>query len=203
MNLDNDNKALDSDFNDILSRSLSDILDKDFNNNHILHEITPVSNNSATLTVGQTFAEWHNAFLPEQKSSVIMQEPQVTKALDYEQQEVLQLVVYGSGIDAMGITFLIASELLTNKTIPSYCWIFQQLKQLIDDTTFYSIQTLLTDREHALISAVQTEAPHIKHQLCIWHVEQNIIRNLNHKLKERFISFIKDFKVVMFEFIEN
>ncbi|CAG8584321.1 17193_t:CDS:2 [Cetraspora pellucida] len=54
----NDNKALDSDFNDILGRSLSDIFDKDFNNNHILYEITLVSNNSATLTVGQTFAEW-------------------------------------------------------------------------------------------------------------------------------------------------
>ncbi|CAG8839844.1 7545_t:CDS:1, partial [Cetraspora pellucida] len=58
-----------------------------------------------------------------------------------------------SGIDAMGITFLIASRLLTNETIPSYCWIFQQLKQLIGDTTFYNIQTLLTDRKHALISA--------------------------------------------------
>ncbi|CAG8746970.1 15314_t:CDS:2, partial [Cetraspora pellucida] len=54
----NNNKALDSDFNDILGRSLSNILDKDFNNNYILHEITPVSNNSATLTVDQTFAEW-------------------------------------------------------------------------------------------------------------------------------------------------
>ncbi|CAG8561587.1 9738_t:CDS:1 [Cetraspora pellucida] len=56
----NDNKALDSDFNDILGRSLSDILDKDFNDNYILHEITSVSNNSATLTVGQTFAKWHD-----------------------------------------------------------------------------------------------------------------------------------------------
>ncbi|CAG8690699.1 1467_t:CDS:1, partial [Cetraspora pellucida] len=108
-----------------------------------------------------------------------------------------------SGIDVMGITFLIASGLLTNETIPSYCWIFRQLKELIGDTTFYSIQTLLTDREHALISAVRTEAPHIKHQLCIWHVEQNIIKNLNNKLKERFISFIKDFKVIMFEAIEK
>ncbi|CAG8485282.1 6956_t:CDS:2 [Cetraspora pellucida] len=326
MNLNNNNKALDSDFNDILNRSLSDICDKDFNDNHILHKITSVSNNSATLTVGQTFAKWHdveqyiNAYAIKQgfatrlnyteknlgfliRAEIIYhragtpinlkhnhsmdaaavvfdpghrvpvptivnmltkkysryvhnkdiyntlshhshdyikelsQTAELLKGLNdnnkymftysvnnnrfhclffttysavvkFKQYSEILLIdaIYKtnrfgmpllliSGIDAMGITFLIASELLTNKTIPNYCWIFQQLKQLISDTTFYSIQMLLTDRKHALISAVQTETPHIKHQLCIWHVEQNIIRNLNHKLKERFIPFIKDFKL--------
>ncbi|CAG8623317.1 2752_t:CDS:2, partial [Cetraspora pellucida] len=319
--------------------SFSDSLDKDFNDNHILHEITPVSNNSATLTVGQTFAKWcdveqyvnayaikaeivcrhartpikyhvksvnleHNYpidaaavvfdpghhklsnnenmyvrmlynggvlvptivnMLTEEYSRYVhnkdiyntlshrscdyvkglLQTAELLKGLNdnnkymftysvnnnrlhclfftthsavvkfkqyskvllmdatYKTNRFGMPLLLISGIDAMDITFLIASRLLTNETIPSCCWIFQQLKQLIGDTTFYSIQTLLTDREHALISAVRTEALHIKHQLCIWHVEQNIIRNLNHKLKERFILFIKDFKVVMFEFIEN
>ncbi|CAG8721349.1 2984_t:CDS:2, partial [Cetraspora pellucida] len=56
---------------------------------------------------------------------------------------------------------------------------------------------LVTDRDLALISAVRTELPHVKHQFCVWHIEQNIIKNLNSKLKDKFIAFNKDFKAVM------
>ncbi|CAG8744611.1 6170_t:CDS:2, partial [Racocetra fulgida] len=51
----------------------------------------------------------------------------------------------------------------------------------------------------ALISAVRSKLSHVKHQLCIWHVEQNIVKNLHNKLKDKFIAFNKDFKAAMFE----
>ncbi|CAG8525140.1 5736_t:CDS:2 [Cetraspora pellucida] len=59
--------------------------------------------------------------------------------------------------------------------------------------------TLVNNGNLALISAVRTELLHVKHQLCIWHVEQNIVKNLNNKFKDKFIAFSKDFKAVMLE----
>ncbi|CAG8743967.1 12301_t:CDS:2, partial [Dentiscutata erythropus] len=59
--------------------------------------------------------------------------------------------------------------------------------------------TIMFDPDLALISAIRTKLPHIKHQLCVWHVEQNIVKNLNNKLKDKFIAFSKDFKAVIIE----
>ncbi|CAG8519083.1 312_t:CDS:2 [Dentiscutata erythropus] len=53
------------------------------------------------------------------------------------------LLIYG--VDTMGITFLIASRLLANETTSSFCWILQQLKQLIGDILVYNIRMLLTN----------------------------------------------------------
>ncbi|CAG8469485.1 10652_t:CDS:2 [Dentiscutata erythropus] len=51
-----------------------------------------------------------------------------------------------------------------------------------------------------LISGVNAmELPHVKHQLCVWHVEQNISKNLYNKLKDKFIAFSKDFKAIVIE----
>ncbi|CAG8585902.1 6467_t:CDS:2 [Cetraspora pellucida] len=82
-----------------------------------------------------------------------------------------------SSVDAIGIIFLVASRLLANETTPS----------------FYL----------AFVSALKTEASHVRHQLCIWHVKQNIIKNLSKKLKNKFIAFIKDFKTLMFKSVET
>ncbi|CAG8836490.1 11872_t:CDS:2, partial [Gigaspora margarita] len=104
-----------------------------------------------------------------------------------------------SGVNAMGMTFLIASCLLANETVSNFCWTLSQLKQIAGDTIIHNMRTLVTDGDLALISAIRTELPYIKHQLCIWHIEQNIVKNLNNKLKDKFIAFSKDFKAVMTE----
>ncbi|CAG8832325.1 2756_t:CDS:2, partial [Gigaspora margarita] len=104
-----------------------------------------------------------------------------------------------SGIDAMGISFLIASCLLANETTLNFCWALRQLKKIAGDMTVHRIKTLITDRDLALMSAVRAELPNVKHQLCVWHIEQNIIKNLNNKLKDKFMAFSKDFRAVMLE----
>ncbi|CAG8466409.1 11336_t:CDS:1 [Cetraspora pellucida] len=104
-----------------------------------------------------------------------------------------------SGVDVIGITFLIASCLLANETALNFCWALCQLKKMADNMTVKCIKTLLTNKDLAFMSAVRTKLPHVKHQLCVWHIEQNIIKNLNNKLKDKFIAFNKDFKEVMFK----
>ncbi|CAG8792079.1 17280_t:CDS:2, partial [Cetraspora pellucida] len=80
-----------------------------------------------------------------------------------------------SGVDAMKITFLIASGLLVNETILTYSWILHQLKKVVDDN----------------------------HQLCIWHIEQNIVKNLMSKHSNKFLAFSKDFKLVITKIVED
>ncbi|CAG8552747.1 6243_t:CDS:2 [Cetraspora pellucida] len=107
------------------------------------------------------------------------------------------------GVDAMRITFLIASGLISNETILSFCWVLQQLKQVVDDITINKIQTILTDKDLAMLSFIRNELSHVKHQLCIWHLEQNIVKNLTGKLGNRFLAFSKDFKITMMQNTEK
>ncbi|CAG8608103.1 7055_t:CDS:2, partial [Racocetra persica] len=108
-----------------------------------------------------------------------------------------------NGINSMGITFLIACGLFADETEVTFCWILCQLKQAIDDTAIHNIKPILTDKDLALLSAIRTEMSHVKHQLCTWHVEQNIVKNLSGKLKDKFVAFSKDFKVIMTETVED
>ncbi|CAG8647060.1 12401_t:CDS:2, partial [Racocetra persica] len=108
-----------------------------------------------------------------------------------------------SGVDATGITFLIASRLISDETISSFCWVLQQLKQTADNITINKIQTVLTDKDLAILSSIRNELPHVKHQLCIWHLEQNLVKNLTGKLGNRFLAFSKDFKITMIQNTEE
>ncbi|CAG8671174.1 9695_t:CDS:2 [Cetraspora pellucida] len=108
-----------------------------------------------------------------------------------------------SGVDAMGITFLIASRLISDETVLSFCWVLQQLKQIAGNTIINKIQTILTDKDLVLLSSICNELSHVKHQLCIWHLEQNLIKNLTKKLGNKFTAFSKDFKTTMIQNTEE
>ncbi|CAG8619519.1 17554_t:CDS:2 [Racocetra fulgida] len=108
-----------------------------------------------------------------------------------------------SGVDAIRITFLIASGLLADETTLTYCWILHQLKKVADDDVINRVRTILTDRDLAVLPAIKTELLHVKHQLCTWHIEQNIVKNLTSKLSSKFVAFSKDFKLVMTETVED
>ncbi|CAG8755848.1 11734_t:CDS:1, partial [Cetraspora pellucida] len=77
------------------------------------------------------------------------------------------------------------------------------LKQATGDAVINKIKPILINKDLALLSAIQTEMPHIKHQLCTWYMEQNIVKNLSRKLKDKFVAFSKDFKMIITETIED
>ncbi|CAG8645960.1 8732_t:CDS:2 [Dentiscutata erythropus] len=101
--------------------------------------------------------------------------------------------------DVMGITFLIASVLLSNETILTFRWALQQLKQVASNDITNKIRTILTDKDPAVLPAISIELPHVKYQFCTWHIEQNIVKNLTSKLNNKFMAFSKDFKLLMME----
>ncbi|CAG8757219.1 9952_t:CDS:2 [Cetraspora pellucida] len=103
------------------------------------------------------------------------------------------LMLYNSGILVPIIIRILNKEYrryIHNKDI------FQQLKQAASNTV-NRIQMILTNKDLALLSAIRAKMLHVKYQICTWHVKQNIVRNLSSKLKEKFVAFSKDFKIVM------
>ncbi|CAG8627605.1 16998_t:CDS:2, partial [Cetraspora pellucida] len=69
--------------------------------------------------------------------------------------------------------------------------------------TVNRIQLILTDKDLALLSAIRAEMSYVKHQICTWHIEQNIVRNLSSKLKEKFVALSRDFKMQLYETMES
>ncbi|CAG8744244.1 7642_t:CDS:2, partial [Racocetra persica] len=80
------------------------------------------------------------------------------------------------------------------KCYPEIVLIDTTYKTIISECHFY-----LLVGDLAVLSAIRTELPHVKHQLCTWHIEQNIVKNLTSKLSNKFLAFSKDFKLVITE----
>ncbi|CAG8743954.1 18528_t:CDS:2, partial [Racocetra persica] len=76
-------------------------------------------------------------------------------------------------------------------------------KKVVGNNVINKIQTILTNRDLAMLPAIRTELSHIKYQLCTWHIEQNIVKNLTSKLSNKFLAFSKDFKLVITETVED
>ncbi|CAG8460223.1 3404_t:CDS:2 [Cetraspora pellucida] len=97
-------------------------------------------------------------------------------------------LLFISRVNAIGITFLIAT---------------------VGNNVINKIQTILMNRDSAILPAIRTELLHVKHQICIWHIEQNIVKNLTSKLNNKFVVFtilysIEEQDVSLFKvFIEN
>ncbi|CAG8832151.1 10352_t:CDS:2, partial [Gigaspora margarita] len=84
-------------------------------------------------------------------------------------------------IDRFGSTYPLAFALVYSETVDFYCRVMQQLnKALIELTGNAQVATMVTDRELALMTAISREFPHVRHQLCTWH----IFKNIRSKLKK-------------------
>ena len=51
--------------------------------------------------------------------------------------------------------------------------------------------SVITDGDLAMQRAIRVVWPNANHTLCVWHIEQNIVRNLHDdKVKEEFRTFL-------------
>jgi hypothetical protein len=58
-----------------------------------------------------------------------------------------------------------------------YEWPMTQFKELLDENDIPLPLYIVTDRELALINALETTFPEVVHILCTWHVNMNILAN--------------------------
>ena len=82
-----------------------------------------------------------------------------------------------SGVTGLNISFYIRFVFLSSETSANYIWVLECLAQLYQTLEIFSPTLVVTDMEIALINAIQQVFPTANHNLCLWHVNKNVLVN--------------------------
>lgn len=81
-----------------------------------------------------------------------------------------------SGVTGCNKSFYIGFAFLRYEDIESYHWVVSQVKELYSRVgQAAGPDVVLTDKEDALIAALQEVMPGSYHMLCIWHINKNVL----------------------------
>ena len=86
-------------------------------------------------------------------------------------------------------TRIVAQAIVDNESQLLYEWVFRCVK----DATGISPKVFVMDEDPAVNGAVVTEFPNTYHIHCIWHISQNLPRQLKGELGSCFSDFMKEF----------
>ena len=86
-------------------------------------------------------------------------------------------------------TRIVAQAIVDDETQLSYEWVYQCTKE----ATGVSPRVFVTDGDPAVNAAVMIQFPDAFHMHCIWHINQNLPKQLKGKLGSSFDDFLKDF----------
>ena len=89
----------------------------------------------------------------------------------------------------MGRSYLIAQALISDETTESYKWILECTK----NTTITEPLVFVTDADPAADAAIGQIYENTYSIYCIFHISENLSRNLKSKLYDQYESFIHDF----------
>ena len=73
------------------------------------------------------------------------------------------------------MTFNVAYTYLSSELEDSYTWALDRLRGLMDND--FLPRVIVTDRELALMNAIEKKFPRANHFLCRWHISRNIMAN--------------------------
>ena len=77
------------------------------------------------------------------------------------------------GVAPTNATFFFCFCFLSSETLDDYCWALGTFRRLLNANHLPAV--MVTDREMALINAIEQTIPNTKHLLCKWHFEKNIL----------------------------
>ncbi|KAL8534876.1 hypothetical protein ACS0TY_010779 [Phlomoides rotata] len=77
------------------------------------------------------------------------------------------------GVTPTNLTFCVACAFMNAEREDNYTWILSTLRSLVVDLCLPNL--IITDRELALMRAVESIFPTTSHILCRWHIHRNII----------------------------
>ena len=81
-----------------------------------------------------------------------------------------------SSVDQFGSTYIVACCLMRDETIVSYRRALLSFRQLFGPAA-PAIDVIVTDQESALMNAISEQFPNSHHQLCRWHLKENVKKN--------------------------
>ncbi|CAB4469564.1 protein FAR1-RELATED SEQUENCE 5-like [Rhizophagus irregularis DAOM 181602=DAOM 197198] len=86
-------------------------------------------------------------------------------------------------------TQIVAQAIVDDETQLSYEWVFQCVKEV----TGMLPKVFVTDGDPAINAVVTIQFLNTFHMHCIWHISQNLPKQLKGKLSSNFDDFMKDF----------
>src|ERR1051325_2608986 len=75
--------------------------------------------------------------------------------------------------EIVGVTFAVAFAYMESEQTENFCWVLDKLKQLFTKDDFWP-QVVLTDRDLALMKAIETVFPKTTNLLCRFHINKNV-----------------------------
>ena len=96
-----------------------------------------------------------------------------------------------TGRDGDNCLFIAAAALTLTETIPEYVWVLRQLKAALGPTQTEACEVLISDLDLALEAAIASAWSEINHQLCFWHMMQNLSRKIRPTLRSVYPEFQK------------
>ena len=82
-----------------------------------------------------------------------------------------------SSVNPFGRSYVLACCLMRDERIETYTLVLAAFKLLFEPTKI-EVNTIITDQDSSLISAIEAVFPNATHQLCRWHLLANIRKNL-------------------------
>ncbi|OGE47089.1 hypothetical protein PENARI_c066G04429 [Penicillium arizonense] len=89
------------------------------------------------------------------------------------------------GFVATGSSFYVGFAFMKDEKQDSYEVILSCLAEAFESLTLEPPQTILTDKEEALMNAVKVVFPSTKHMICLWHINMNIMKKARPILAEQ------------------
>ncbi|KAK3206077.1 hypothetical protein Dsin_020123 [Dipteronia sinensis] len=112
------------------------------------------------------------------------------------------------GVTSTELTFSVAFVFLENERVDNYTWVLEKLKTVMDENMLPSV--ILTDREIALMNAIQNVFPNASNLLCRWHISRNVLAHCKKlfETNEKWETFICSWNVMVLssrkqEYIHN
>lgn len=87
------------------------------------------------------------------------------------------------GVTSTSKTFCIAVAYLVSERENHYVWALKRLQLIMLDCDVEMPSVIVTDREIALINAINIVFPQAAHILCKWHIQKNILAFIQRKVR--------------------
>ena len=105
------------------------------------------------------------------------------------------------GLSSVYKTFTACFVFLRSETVEDYAWALERFRELVT----VEPQVLVTDRELALMNAIQDIFPKTKNLICVWHIMKNITARCKKEFKDEevFELFLKACKGLIYAATEE
>ena len=77
------------------------------------------------------------------------------------------------GMTPTNQSFSVAFVLMANEQMPAYKWALNAFFEKLELPPHH-LPVMCTDRDLALLGVLRDEYPHLKHLLCLWHINKNV-----------------------------